>query len=252
MSAYLMMEAPPSILSKIDGRAKLMVSCFALLAVVSSSNSLLPLGLGLLSLIILILAKIPYQVIWLRLRPVFYVALLIGITQVFFTGHTPWFEWNLYFFHLTGYWEGLVQGELLSSRVFGGMSVMLLMTLSTTVQEWMSTLTWFRVPLAVVEIMTLGYSSLFILLEELDRLKKAQSMRLGYSSWWKNVSAIASIGGILIIRVFDKSQRLWQAMVCRGYNGEIRVTAEQEFSTRDRVLTIVGIMLVIMAWFAGR
>lgn len=175
----------------------------------------------------------------------FYVAVLIGLTQIFFYGHSLWFQWNIGFVRLSGYYEGMERGLLLASRVFGRMSVMLLLTMSTSVQEWVSALAWFKVPLTVIEIMTLAYSSLFVLLEELERLQKAQRMRLGYESWWQIVRATGTVGGILFMRVFDRGYRLWQAMLCRGYNGKIQVSYERKLSRRDVVVAVLGLVLIM-------
>lgn len=245
----MLVEAPSSKLSSIDGRVKLGLTLTALFAAITAKVWLLPAIFGCLSLLILQLAGVPGSQMIRRLIPVFYVSLLTGITQVFLSGHILWFQVNLYFFNLRGYSDGAVQGILLGSRVFGAMSVMLFLTLSTPIREWVHALSWFKVPESIIEIMTLGYSSLFILLEELERLQKAQRMRLGYSFWWRRVWAVASVGGILFIRVFDKSQRLWQAMVCRGYNGNsIRVVYERKFTRQDGMVATLGFIFIVVAW----
>lgn len=244
---HMLQEAPESMLTKFDGRVKLFLSLSGLLAVVSAGHWQYPLLAGIFSILLLGLARVPLSLVWRRLRPVLFVAALIGTTQVFFFGSTALFQWKLGPLQLVGYKEGLAQGALLASRVFAGMSVMLLLTLSTAVQEWVRALAWFKVPLSIIEIMTLAYSSLFVLLDEIDRLQKAQRMRLGYSSWWQSVRAVSAVGGILFTRVFDKSQRLWQAMVCRGYNGEIRVTYERKLSWRDFALVSSGVCFILIS-----
>lgn len=250
MSAHgMLMEAPRSKLSGIDGRVKLVLTLAALSAALTAKVWLLPAGFGCLSLVILLLAEVPGSQIRQHLLPVVYVSALTGITQIFLSGHIQWFQWNFYFFRLTGYADGAWQGALLASRVFGGMSIMLFLTLSTPVQDWVNALSWFKVPLTIVEVLTLGYSSLFILFEELERLQKAQRMRLGYRSWRLRVWAVASVGGILFIRVFDKSQRLWQAMACRGYNGDsIQVVYQRKFTSTDGVLSSLGLMFILVSW----
>ena len=100
--------------------------------------------------------------------------------------------------------------------------------------------------------MTLAYSSLFVLLEELQRLQKAQRMRLGYITWWQTVKSTGTVGGILFMRVFDKSQRLWQAMLCRGYDGNIRVSYERSLTYQEGLLAILGFGIILSGWFIGR
>jgi len=249
-SHYSFMDVPESRLTRFDGRVKMFLSLLALAAVVSSRHWQYPFAAGVLSLLILGLAGVRLSQVWRRLRPVLLVSGIVGVTQIFFFGSSVLFQWKVGPLLLTGYREGLTQGALLSSRVLGGMSVMFLLTLSTTVQEWVSALAFFRVPLSIVEIMTLAYSSLFVLLEEIDRLQKAQRMRLGYSSWYQSIKAVGAVGGILFTRVFDKSLRLWQAMLCRGYNGEIRVTYARKLQTGDFVLVSTGFCFIALSWVA--
>ncbi|MHB1406291.1 MAG: cobalt ECF transporter T component CbiQ [Desulfitobacteriaceae bacterium] len=244
----LMMPMPETELNNIDGRVKLALTISGLITAVAAKTWELPLFFGVVSLFFLVLAGMPVNLVLKRLRPVLYVATLIGLTQIFFYGHTLWFQWNIGIVRLSGYYEGLGQGILLASRVFGGMSVMLLLTMSTSVQEWVSALAWFKIPLTVIEVMTLAYSSLFVLLEELDRLQKAQRMRLGYGSWWQIVRATGTVGGILFMRVFDKSYRLWQAMLCRGYNGKIQVCYERKLTRKDIVVAVGGLVLITGSW----
>lgn len=248
----LTLEIPQTILTRLDGRVKLLLALAGLLAAVSTKAWQLPAVFGLASLALLLGVGVPARLVFQRLRPVILIAALLWLTQIFFTGQTPMFEWDLGFVHLSGYEEGLLQGRLLAVRVLGGMSVMLLLTLSTTVQEWVSALAWYRVPATVIEVMTLAYSSLFVLLEELDRLQKAQRMRLGYGSWWRTVKTTSSIGGVLFLRVFERSKHLWEAMLCRGYEGEMRVNYLRTIRRGDIVLAVAGLAIIIAAWVGAR
>lgn len=222
-----------------------------LLVSIAIRSWFLPIAFGFISLMVLVLAGIHPRLISRRLRPIFYMATLTGVTQIFFYGQNPWFEWDFGFFRLIGYREGLDQGILLASRIFGGMSVMLFLTLSTSVQELVRVLAWLKIPPSIIEIMTMAYSSLFVLLEELDRIQMAQRMRLGYGSWWQTVRAASTVGGILFIRVFDKSQRLWQSMQCRGYDGEVSANM-RKLAGKEILLMALGFLAILGTWIFGR
>ena len=253
MSAHhLTLEIPQTVLTRIDGRVKLLLSLCGLMAAVSTRTWQLPASFGLTSLAALVGAGVPVRLVAQRLRPVVFIAVLLWFTQIFLTGQTPTFQWDFGWVHLTGYEEGLIQGRLYAVRVLGGMSVMLLLTLSTSVQEWVSALAWFKVPATVIEIMTLSYSSLFVLMEELDRLQKAQRMRLGYGSWWRTVQTTSTIGGVLFLRVFERSRSLWEAMLCRGYEGEMRVNYLRTVRRGDIALAVAGLSIIIFAWVMAR
>lgn len=243
---------PPTKLSQADGRIKLFLTLAALLAATSTRSWLLPFCFGCLSLMLLSIVGVPGLLLWRRLRPILFLAAFIGVTQIFINGHTVWFEWNVFSFHLLGYREGIATGSLFAARIFGGICLMSVLTFTTTVQEWIQALAWFRVPQFIIETMTLAYSSLFTLLDELERLQKAQYMRLGYCTWWRSVQSIGTIGGILFIRVFDKSTRLWQAMRCRGYDGKISVLSDRALKKQDILVSCCGLLIILGSWVIGR
>ncbi|MDP4127668.1 MAG: cobalt ECF transporter T component CbiQ, partial [Bacillota bacterium] len=243
---------PVTKLSHVDGRIKVFLTVAGLLAATSTRSWLLPFCFGCLSLLLLRSIGVSGQLLWRRLRPVLFLAIFVGGTQIFINGHSPLFDLNIFSFHLIGYQEGLTKGSLFAARIFGAISVMSVLTFTTTVQEWIQALAWFRIPQSVIEIMTLAYSSLFTLLDELERLQKAQQMRLGYCSWWRSVQSIGAVGGILFIRVFDKSVRLWQAMRCRGYNGQISVFNDHTLRRKDILVSGLGLVMILGSWVIGR
>ncbi|HBW34852.1 MAG TPA: cobalt ECF transporter T component CbiQ [Desulfosporosinus sp.] len=245
-------QNPTTKLSHVDGRVKVLLTVASLLAATSTSSWLLPFCFGVISLLLLRFVGVSWRLLWRRLLPIFLLATFVGGTQIFINGHTPLFEWHIFSFRLIGYYEGIERGALFAARIIGGISIMSVLTLTTTVQEWIQALAWFKVPQFLIEIMTLAYSSLFTLLDELERLQKAQQMRLGYGTWWRSIQSIGAIGGILFIRVFDKSVRLWQAMRCRGYNGEISVLNDRALKRNDILVSGLGLMIILGSWFVGR
>ena len=245
-------QNPTTKLSQVDGRVKLFLTVAGLLAATSTGSWILPFCFGIGSLLLLRLVGVSGHLLWRRLRPILLLATLIGVSQIFINGQTPLFQWDIFSIHLIGYHEGMERGELFAARILGGVSVMSVLTFTTTVQEWIQALAWFRVPQVVIEIMTLAYSSLFTLLDELERLQKAQQMRLGYGTWWRSIQSLGAIGGILFIRVFDKSVRLWQAMRCRGYNGEISVLNNSALKRKDILVSGFGFIMILGSWLVGK
>lgn len=245
-------QNPTTKLSGVDSRVKLLLTVAGLLAATSTRSWLLPFCFGIISLVLLRLIGVSGRLLWRRMLPILMLAAFVGSTQIFVYGHTPMFEGHIFSFHLIGYYEGIDRGALFAARIIGGISVMSVLTFTTTVQEWIQALAWFRVPQFLIEIMTLAYSSLFTLLDELERLQKAQRMRLGYGTWWRSIQSIGAIGGMLFIRVFDKSVRLWQAMRCRGYNGVISVHNNYALKRQDILVSGFGLMIILGSWLIGR
>lgn len=64
------------------------------------------------------------------------------------------------------------------------------------------------------------YRYLFVLLEEALRTLRAYTLRSGERRGVLS-NAWGSLMGQLLLRTVDRAQRIYQAMLCRGYNGEL-------------------------------
>jgi cobalt/nickel transport system permease protein len=88
-----------------------------------------------------------------------------------------------------------------------------------------------RVPRLLVSIFGLMWRYLFVFIDEANRLIRARLARSGLSdkaglrpggsiSWRARVTG--GMAGSLLLRAFDRSDRIYMAMVSRGYDGESR------------------------------
>lgn len=231
-----------SILQKLDPRIKMAFILVALAIDVMTQRVIIPAGVLVFCLAILIVTGTDLKYALKRMLPALGIAIVILITQIFFYEGTPLFTLPVFHYQLVGTVEGLQHGLLLMMRVLGGISLILFLTLTSTVEQLIFAASWFRLPHPLIEIITIAYRYIFIFLEELDRLKKAQQMRLGYSSWRKSIQSVSNIGGIIIVKVFDKSEMLYTSMRSRGYQGDIVVTYDQRLSRTDLV---AGALMVV-------
>lgn len=66
------------------------------------------------------------------------------------------------------------------------------------------------------------YRYIFVLTEEAARLVRAQSLR-SFNARGRSMRLFGYMIGQLLLRTLDRAQRIHQAMLCRGFDGEIRV-----------------------------
>ena len=89
--------------------------------------------------------------------------------------------------------------------------------------QLLATLLRLRVPDVLLAILALMYRFLFVLWDELDRMRtarKARSFRkLGLWEQWR---LAAQILGRLLIRALDRAERVHGAMLARGWDGRMR------------------------------
>lgn len=239
-----------NILTKMDPRLKLVFCLCYLTQIIWTTKPLVNLVLGLLLIISLLAVRVNLKYLLLRMLPGLLIAAVLMVTQLFWKGHTPITEFIIGPWRLVGYKEGWELGLLLASRVVAGLAVMVFLSGTTTVGKLIYAAHWFRVPQPLLEMVTIAYRYVFVLLEEVQQVYRAQRMRMGYRGWFNSMSATGVLGGIVILRAFDRGERLYRSMSCRGYNGQLQVNYQGNFTTSDAMLSIVlagvlGMILII-------
>ncbi len=130
----------------------LIVTVIALVINLLSSTIYTPISIAIFCMIILLAIKIPPRLLLLRLTMPLVMAVIVLITQIFFYGTTPLFAISFWGFRLVGYEEGLAQGFLIMSRVIGGVSLILFLSMSTPTNKLFLAASWFRVPKIFIEL----------------------------------------------------------------------------------------------------
>jgi cobalt/nickel transport system permease protein len=85
-----------------------------------------------------------------------------------------------------------------------------------------------RVPKVLVAIIGFAYRYIFVIGDEALRMMRARSARSGIaegqgggSVFWK-AGVTGSMAGSLFLRSIERSERIYDAMLARGYDGEVR------------------------------
>jgi cobalt/nickel transport system permease protein len=100
-----------------------------------------------------------------------------------------------------------------------------------------------RVPGIVIQLVLLTYRYVFLLAEELGRLRIALRVR-GYKNRMSlhSYRTIGHVTGTLLVRSYERGERVGQAMRCRGFDGRFRALAE--FRTRGRDVAAFAIIIL--------
>ena len=135
--------------------------------------------------------------------------------------------------------ESLWQGFVVLMRALGAASAMSFVTLTTPMVDIIDVLRRLHVPEFLIDVMTVMYRFVFVLLETLGRIATAQDSRLGYVNNRRAMNSAALLGSQLFVTTFRRSQRLQTALDSRGYNNSLRVLpAEYRVSQRWLWVTV--------------
>jgi cobalt/nickel transport system permease protein len=95
------------------------------------------------------------------------------------------------------------------------------------------------------------YRYMFVLVDEGQRLMRAREarsadlagQRSGGSLLWR-ARVTGDMIGTLFLRTYERSERIYQAMLARGYTGEFRALGQREVKRREFALSGAGLLLL--------
>lgn len=235
-------------LTKFDARIKILVAAFSLLLILSYKGFLFPIIIILISIAFCMTMRVPMKVFLLRYSEPAFIALILLILKLFFSGTEPLFSLDLKILTITGYKDGLIEGLILALRILAAVSVIILLGLSTPFTEIMAGLSWFKVPKTLIEIMMFAYRYIFVLLEDAMVIYNAQKNRLGYSNIKRGISSFSTLVGTLVLKAFEHSQKTTTAMIQRGYDGNMPFLKHNPLKNNEIIISILFITTLSVIW----
>lgn len=135
----------------------------------------------------------------------------------------------------------------------------ILLTVTTEFPDILVAMRALRTPRVLVTIFGLMWRYLFVFSDEALRLMRARASRSGAADVpglrpggtiaWRAQTAGGLVGN-LFVRSLERSERIYAAMLARGYDGEIRSLAQEALDTVDWVILasgggILGLVLLL-------
>jgi cobalt/nickel transport system permease protein len=132
-------------------------------------------------------------------------------------------------------------GSLVGHSVAGSAAVLLLAT-TTPMSDLLPALQRLRVPAAVIEVASVVYRLLFVLLTSLTTIREAQTARMGYATLRGSYRSSGALAAAVLTRSWDRARRLQDGLAGRGLETGLRVLPEtRPASRRFEVATVVGL-----------
>jgi cobalt/nickel transport system permease protein len=240
-------------LSGIDARIKLLVALALLLMVLSYQGIFFPLLVACGAFMLCTKMRIPVKMLFVRIAQPLILAVIVLVLKCFFTGEDAMFSISLPTSHfsiltLTGHKDGLMEGIRITSRIIGGVSLVIALGFSTPFIEFVAALSWLRVPRPFIEIMMFAYRYLFVFLEDASTIYSAQKNRLGYAGIRKSLSSFGVLTGSLVLRGFEQSQKTADAMIQRGYTGDMPLLKNQPLRAAELAAAFIVVLAGGAVW----
>jgi cobalt/nickel transport system permease protein len=244
-----------SLIHRLDPRVKVVVTVLFIL-----SNVLLPDGAWLafalawgLVLLVSLLSQVNMGYVTKRA----FVALpfaLAAVTAIFALPGQPIFAWDVGPWHLVGTDAGLIRFVSIVIRSWLSIQMAILLTATTQFPDLTHALHHLRVPHLLVAIVSFMYRYLFVLADEVMRLLRAREARSarpegskgGGSVFWQ-ARVAGNMAGQLFLRSYERSDRVYNAMLARGYTGQFLTVHPHVMRSRDWAIgALAGITLLLL------
>jgi cobalt/nickel transport system permease protein len=233
------------LLVAVDGRIKLLLLAAALGVNLTAGGIRVPAALAFCAFLAVLASGERAAPFLRRMAVPGLLAIVAFVTQLFWVHGgevlftVPVFSWQ---WQISS--DGVLRGLELAARIVGGMSVLLFFALTTPLPELMRAARFFRCPPVLVELALIMYRYIFLLLEEGGRIRSAQKARLGFVDARTALRSSGILGGMLVLRTYDRAERSFAAMRCRGYRGALTNLPPGRLQGRDWGVLAVGLVLL--------
>jgi cobalt/nickel transport system permease protein len=153
-------------------------------------------------------------------------------------------------------WEisepGMIRFVSILARSWLAVQAAILLTATTRFPDLLWSLSALRIPRPLVSTIGFMYRYLFVLADEglrMRRARLARSVRIREnprpSIRWQG-RMTGSLVGVLFLRALERSERVYAAMLSRGYDGSMRTSIRYRMARPDWVaLSITGLILIV-------
>lgn len=140
--------------------------------------------------------------------------------------------------YLTTNMHSLLYGLQLILTALSSVSCLYFLAFTTPMPDILEVLRKLHCPRLLIELMLLIYRFIFVLLNTASAITTAQNCRLGNRDYRTALKSFGMLGSSLMIRAVGRSNKLYDAMEARCYNGTIRVLSEARPPQKKRIAAI--------------
>jgi cobalt/nickel transport system permease protein len=223
---------------RLDPRAKIIVSFFFILFVVSFPKyeiaGLIP--FFLYPVFLITAGDIPLKAIFKKVLLISPFVFFIGIFNPIFDREILITPFGI---PITGGWVSFFSIIL---KFVLTVSTALLLIAVTSFPGICEALARLKVPRIFVVQLLFLYRYIFVLLEEAMKMLRAREAR-SFGKKGKEIKTYISLLSVILLRSVERAERIHQAMLSRGFQGEIRVIKTYAFRLQDLFFSLFSVII---------
>ncbi len=237
-----------SLIHRLDPRTKLIASLAFILAVVltpASNWRVFAFYFGIIA-VLLIFSKLPPLYVLKRSLVIFPFVLMIAIFIPFFKEGEVAGSYNIWLWQVSVTYSGLLILANVVVKAWLCILSLILLSSTTKIADLLKALSQLGTPQVMVLILSFMYRYIFVLADEVMRMRQARDSRNFGGSRLHQLKTISNIIGILFIRSYERGERVYAAMLSRGFDGEVRTLHKLRFGQADAYFGAVFCVVVVL------
>jgi cobalt/nickel transport system permease protein len=238
----------------LDARVKLLLSLSLIITInlVKPGLWIIYATLAFIIFSIIIISKIQWKSIFMQ-SLLALPFILAALPLLFTIPGEPFISKQLSGINITVSLEGLSRFLSIFIKSWLSIIVSIILVRTTQFSEILFGLRWLHMPRLLVVIIGLMWRYLFVFSEEAKRLINARDSRSskiigrkggGDLMWRSKISG--SMAGSLFLRSIDRSERVFNAMVSRGFDNEIRLLKQENLRNNEIYFLITCLFLLLL------
>ncbi len=182
----------------------------------SPDNYYMFLGEVVFMFIFSVLLQLPMSLFIRKTLSLFPFVVFIAIFIPFKKGGIPVFTWH----NITVYKEGISTFFGIILKAWISIWALTLLSFNIPFPEIIRGLRTLGVPKIFIMLISFMYRYMYMFLKIAKDMEKARELRNFGKSRWSHIKAYANIIGLLFIRAYERGERVYNAMLLRGFDGE--------------------------------
>ena len=239
---YASLKSP---IHEFDPRAKILTFTFLIFLFVFVSDIKLAAINLLFAVLLLLISRLPLKFVFDRVKVVFLFVLPILIIMSLTVKGSELA--SIYGVSVT--YEGVRYGSLIVTRATAAVTLLLTMLGTMRFDTTIKALHMLKVPGSLVQMLMFTYRYIFVLWDEFSRMWRAMSCR-GFTLRANRyaLSMLGNVVGMLIVKSYERADRVYKAMISKGYRGTRTPKTMTEFNMvrKDYALTVLIISIAVL------
>lgn len=228
---------------RLDPRVKIIITFFAAFFIALSADLNVLFYFLVASILLFLSARIKLRAVLKKLLTINFFILIVWIFIPFtFPGQTVFTFWSL-----EASKEGLFYALKITLRSNAIMLLIISLLSTSTVSNLIHAMSRLKVPAKLIYLFFFVYRYLHVIKTEFDSLYKAMLLR-GFKAKTNlhTYKSYAYLIAVLLIKSYERSQKIYEAMLCRGFKGSFAIFDEFQLKQNDFIFIFSASLLIII------